>query len=97
MQQDLFDALKVLNEKLNKLLTAAEKEIEMLEELRAKVERNREVDESVKVLLTGLKTKLDELAARPTVDPAELAALSAELGTSTEELAAAVAANTVAE
>lgn len=62
-----------------------------LTDLTAKVAENSAVDQSAIVLLQGLKAALDAAGT----DPAALAALSASLGTSSAELAAAVVANTV--
>lgn len=69
----------------------------MLEELKAEVARNRQVDESAKALIVGIAAKLEELSNREVVDPAELAAVVAELRGSSDELAAAVTANTPAQ
>ncbi len=65
-----------------------------LETLRAAVARNTSVVDSAMTLLKGLKSALD--AAIASNDPAALAALSAELGTSSDALAASVVANTPA-
>ena len=65
-----------------------------LQELTAKVAANSVVIDSAVELLNGLKERLD--AAIASGDPAALAALSASLGTDTQELADAVAANTPA-
>lgn len=64
-----------------------------LEVLTAEVAENKTVIGSAVVLLQGLKEKLDAAIG----NPAALAALSAELSTTTDALAAAVAANTPAE
>jgi cell division FtsZ-interacting protein ZapD len=96
--EELFRILQIVESKLDNLLKLvvwfAKKESEMLEVLAAEVARNRAVDESAKALIMGIKEKLDELASQPKVDPAEVAALAAELGSSSDELAAAVTANT---
>lgn len=89
--------LSEVKSKLNAIIVTQGKVLAMLEAIKAQVERNKEVDESVKVLLAGLKSKLDELASRPTVDPAEVQALADELGANTDDLASAVSANTPAE
>lgn len=65
-----------------------------LDALRAQVTRNTEVDESAIVLLNGIKALLD--AAIASGNPQALLDLSTQLGTSTDALAAAVAANTPA-
>lgn len=85
-------------DQLSKLLLQLIKmERRMFEDLKAQIERNHAVDESAIVLLNGLKAKLDQLAGQPTVDPAEVQALADSLGASTDELAAAVTANTPAD
>lgn len=66
-----------------------------LDALKAEVAKNTSVIDSAETLLRSLKTKLDE--AITSGDPAQLEALSAELGQSSSELAAAVVANTPAE
>lgn len=65
-----------------------------LQELTDKVAANSVVIDSAVELLNGLKERLD--AAIASGDPAALVALSASLGTDTQELADAVAANTPA-
>lgn len=64
-----------------------------LDNLTAEVAETKTVMGSAVTLLQGLKTKLDAAIG----NPAALAALSAELDTSTNALAAAIAANTPAE
>lgn len=63
------------------------------EALRAEVERNTTVDESVKALVTRLA---DQIAASKD-DPAALQALADQLRSSNDSVAAAVAANTPAD
>lgn len=58
--------------------------------LTAAVEKNGSVIESAVTLLNGLKAQLDAAGT----DPVALKALSDQLGTETDSLAAAVAANT---
>lgn len=65
-----------------------------LDDLKAAVAKNTDVEESAIVLLNGLKVKLD--AAIAAGDPAALKALSDELGSETGRLADAVTANTPA-
>jgi hypothetical protein len=65
-----------------------------LDALKAAVEQNQTVTASAITLLQGLKQKLDEAIASG--DPAKLHDLSAELGQSTDALAAAITANTPA-
>jgi hypothetical protein len=74
-------------EKLMSALTDA------VDALAAEVEKNTQVDQSAIVLIQGLA---DQIAAVAT-DPAKVTELAAKLKASTDALAAAVAANTVAE
>jgi hypothetical protein len=64
-----------------------------LETLQAEVSETKTVMGSAVTLLQGLKAKLDEAIG----NPAALAALSAELDTNTNALAAAITANTPSE
>lgn len=66
-----------------------------LDDLTAAVQKDTEVDQSAITLLNGLKAKLD--AAIASGDPAALKALSDQLGSNADSLAAAVVANTPAE
>ena len=101
-RDDIYRALLRVEVKIDmltrKLESTTTKEIIMpiLDGIKAEVSRNREVDESAKALIVGIKAKLDELASRETVDPADIQALADELGSSTNELADAVVANTPA-
>ena len=76
-------------------LTTQEKEAVMadLSALQAEVERNTEVDQSAITLLNGLAAKIEELKT----DPAALQALADSMRSSSDNLAAAVTANTPAE
>lgn len=65
-----------------------------LTDLQDAVARDTAVETSAITLLQGLKAALD--AAIASNDPAALQALSAQLGTNADALAAAVAANTPA-
>lgn len=65
-----------------------------LDDLKANVTANTGVVQSAVVLLQGLKAALDSAIASG--DPAQLKALSDQLGSDTQNLAAAVAANTPA-
>lgn len=105
MQADVYQAFQVLNEKLDtiilKLNNVLRKERQMavdLSALQAEVERDRTVDESAKTLLEGLTAKINELIAASgnTVDPAALQALVDSIKSNTDNLAAAVSANTPA-
>lgn len=86
-----YDGLVPLLESINSKLTKMANE---LEELRAAVERNNQVDQAAIELLNGLKEKLD--AAIAAQDMTALRDLSASIGNSTSALAAAVVANTPA-
>ena len=65
-----------------------------LDDLTAKVTASGDATDAAVILLTGLKAALD--AAIASGNPAALTALSASLGTNTDELAAAIIANTPA-
>lgn len=65
----------------------------------AEISRDRDVKSSAIALINGFQTRLDQgiadaVAANDEVDLTTLNALSADLKASTDELAAAVAANT---
>lgn len=64
----------------------------LLDTLTAEVARNTTVEQSAITLLQGLKAQLDAAGT----DPVALKALSDQLGTNDDALAAAVAANTPA-
>ena len=66
-----------------------------LADLQAKVTASGDATDSAVILLKGLKDKLD--AAISSGDPVALQALSDSLGTNTDELAAAILANTPAQ
>lgn len=84
--------------KLTEILTAIQQlGIKMgteLDDLTAKVTASGDATDAAVILLTGIKAKLD--AAIASGNPAALTALSATLGTNTDELAAAIIANTPA-
>lgn len=63
-----------------------------LDDLRVEVAKNRDVTESAILLLQGLKQRLDDAIASG--DPAAIAQLAIDLGSETQRLADAVAANT---
>lgn len=66
-------------------------------ELETEVSRNRSVDESAAALINGFQARLDEaIAANDAGDNSKLTALSSDLRSSSDALAAAVAANTPA-
>lgn len=87
------EELRFLAETFPTIITQGRQIMAMLDDLTAKVEANNKVDESAITLLQGLKQKLDEAGT----DAAKLKELSNSLGSSTDALAAAVAANTPAE
>jgi len=80
--------------KLNTLLFLTLKEGTMFDKLHADVSANTDAVQSAVTLLGGLKAQLD--AAIASGDPAQLQALSDQLESNTQTLAAAVAANTAA-
>jgi hypothetical protein len=79
---------------LNQLLQKVTAMSAQMDDLTAKVHANTDLLTSAVTLIQGLKTALD--AAIASGDPAQLQALSDELGTSDAALAAAIAANTPA-
>lgn len=66
-----------------------------LEDLKAAVAKDTEVDQSAITLLQGLKQKLDDAIASG--DPAQLTALSQQLGSNAQALSDAIVANTPAD
>ncbi len=66
-----------------------------LADLKTEVQENKDLVQSAKALLTGIKTKLDEAIASGNMS--EVKALSDELAVSNDELSAAIVANTPAE
>ncbi len=83
-----------LDKKLDQLIAKENKLAQELETLKQQVAANTTVIGSAKDLLVGLKKKLDDAIASG--DPAQLTALSDELKTQDDALAAAVVANTPA-
>jgi hypothetical protein len=83
----ILESLLSIHQKLNKMANE-------LDDLKAAVAKDTEVDQSAITLLKGLKEKLDEAIASG--DPAQLKALSDQLGSNSQALADAVAANTPA-
>jgi len=84
--------IKKLNDNLNRIGVMI---MSALENLGAEVAESKAVTESAIILLAGLKAKLDEAIASGNMS--QVQALSDELSTSTDALAAAVSANTPAE
>jgi len=74
------------------ILRKLEATMAVLDDLTAQVTRNTDVTSSALTLIQGLKAALDAAGT----DPTKLAALSAQLATSDDALAAAVVANTPA-
>ena len=85
----IVELLQQLNRKVDKIMG-------ILDDLTAKVANQTTVDDSIIALVQGLKQKLDALAAQPSVDPAQLAALSQSLSNEQAKIVAAVTANTPA-
>jgi multidrug resistance efflux pump len=67
-----------------------------LDDLRAQVEAETNVDTAAITLIQGLTTRIQQLAQQPTVSSADLQALSAQLNQNQQSLAAAIVANTLA-
>jgi len=79
---------------LTSLLNRAQEEVMAdLTALKAEVERNTAVDQSAVTLLNGLAAQIESLKT----DPVALQALADQLKGSSDDLAAAVAANTPAQ
>ncbi len=83
---------RTIDTKLNLILRQGAKEMATLQELEVEVRETADVQQSVIVLLNGLKQLLDEAIASQ--DPAKIEELRALLDSSTTALAAAAAANT---
>lgn len=62
-----------------------------MDELKAKIAAETEQDGKVVILLDTIRTRLDALVAQGTIDPADIKALSDQIGANTDTLAAAVA------
>ena len=82
----------IINRKLDRLLGQGVENMATLAELEVEVREATTVQESVIVLLNGLKQLLDEAIA--SADPAKLEELRAALDESTNRLSAAAEANT---
>ena len=93
---DKLDAILILQARLeSKIAALTLKQEQMMTDLSvltAEVERNTSVDESAIALLTGLAAQIEALKT----DPVALQALADTMRGSSDELAAAVAANTPA-
>jgi len=91
---DWWNQLDRIERKLNALLAQGALEMSSLDDLKAQVQKNSDVEESAVLLIEGIAKQLaDAIAAG---DPAALTALQAQLAKSAADLAAAVAANTPA-
>lgn len=78
---------------IRNFLTMESRIMSKLDDIKAAVEAETTVINSAVTLLQGLKAKLDEAIANG-LDPAEVQAISDEIGAHTQALADAVAANT---
>lgn len=85
-ERKVLEEFNLIKQKLNKMA-------DEMATLEAEVAETKTVAQSAVVLLQGLKQRLDEAGT----DKVKLAALSADLGGSTDALAAAVVANTPAD
>ena len=91
---DMIDQiLKCLEGKLRVITHQQEKMMSDLSEIQAEVTRNTEVDQSAITLLNGLAAQIEQIKT----DPAAIQALANELRASSDDLAAAVVANTPAQ
>jgi len=86
------DALAHILTRLNGLTFLETHMSKELDDLTAQVAQNTTIEESAVTLINGLAAKITEAGT----DPAKLAALSASLTTSANDLSAAIAANTPA-
>lgn len=86
-------ALARIEAKLDQIITQGEVTMADLTALTAEVTRNTEVDQSAITLLNGLAAQIESLKT----DPAALQALADQLKNSSDQLAAAVTANTPAQ
>jgi hypothetical protein len=82
-----------IDDRLNEILRRIIAMEVALQNLMAEVRRNGEVTASAVALIQGIASQLEEYAD----DPAQVTALAEELRTRTDELAAAVTANTPQE
>ncbi len=104
IQVDLIETLWDVQDTLEDILRGEEsikrrsREVKVdLSDLRAQVQQNTQAVESAKTLVNGLANKVDELAAAPTVDPAELQQLAQDLRANSDALSEAVVKNTPSE
>lgn len=69
---------------------------DVLAQLKTDVAAQKTQIDANNALLVSIKAQLDALASQTTVDPADVAALSAQIEANTQEIAASDAANTPA-
>jgi hypothetical protein len=91
---DWWNQLDRIECKLDALFKQEADEMSALDDLKAQVQKNSDVEESAVLLIQGIAKQLaDAIAAG---DPAALTALQAQLAKSAGDLAAAITANTSA-
>ena len=101
-KDNIRDTLIRIENRLNDVFSLLKSQgvitMSVLDDLTAEVARNTSVDESAKVLVTGLAAKIQELidASAGSVDPAALQGLVDTLKADNDSLSAAVTANTPA-
>ena len=100
--QEILAQLDSVHTKLNaihaqviRIATEEDQLMATLTDLQAEVSRNTDVDQSAITLLNGLTAKIQQLIDAG-ADPAAFQKLADDLKASTDQLAAAVAANTPA-
>jgi len=91
-QRSILNKLSVIEQKLDTLIELEKKEMAAIDDLTAQVQQNTTVEGSAVTLIQGIAAQL----AAAGQDPVKLAALQAQLKSSADALAAAVAANTPA-
>lgn len=84
-----------ITELLKKILKKEDKIMATMQDLRAAVERNTSVDDSVIAMLQGISQQLKEANAQN--DPQAIQDLISQLDANTQKMSDAVKANTVAE
>lgn len=89
-----WDQLDRIESKLNQLLKQEAKEMSALDDLKAQVHKNTDLEESAVTLIQGIAQQLKDAIAAG--DPAALTDLASQLDKSATDLATAIAANTPA-
>lgn len=89
---DLVDVLRSIDARLTNLETQGTKAMSALDDLTAQVAANTSTEASAVTLIQGIAAQL----AAAATDPAKISALSSQLKTSADALAAAIVANTPA-